>query len=451
MIPKYERPPAPVAGRYPGVNTTRERDAADIAWRHFIAEERLRKLIELALANNRDFKVAVLSVEQSRAQYRVTRSSLFPTVDASGSYARSQSSLTGFPQGSGVSGGTASFTSAQWSASLGTTSYEVDLFGRVRSLNHQALEKYFATVEAQRSAQILLVSEIAAQYFTLRQAQEQLELARQTLAAVQESYDLNQATFDAGAASELDLRTAEGQVQTAKINMHTYERQRAQALNYLVLLVGRPLPADLPAPRSFNDTNLLTEVPAGLPSELVQRRPDILEEEHTLKAANANIGALRAAFFPVITFTGSIGTTSSQLSQLFGSGTGVWSFSPQITIPIFTGGKNRADLDAGQVAARIEVANYEKAIQTAFREVADALVAVDTYGQQIREQTTLIAAQQRRFELANARYRQGEDTYLNVLSAQQDLYSAQQNLLQSQFNKLDGQISLYKALGGGWQ
>ncbi len=436
MVPKYSRPVAPVAVQYPGVTQTNESHAADIGWQNVFADERLKKLIELSLTNNLDLRVAVLNVEQSRAQYRVTRSSSFPTVDGGGSYTRS---------------GNFSSASDLWSASLGSTAYEVDLFGRVRSLNKQALEKYLATREAQRSEQISLVAEVASQYFTLRQAEEQLQLARQTLATVQESYDLNKATFDAGASNELDLRTAEGQVQTAKINVLTYERQLAQAQNYLVLLVGQPLPDDLPASRSFNDTNLLAGIPAGLPSELVQRRPDILEAEHTLKAADANIGAARAAFFPTITLTGSIGTTSSEFEKLFGSGTGVWSFSPQVTVPIFTGGQNRANLDSAKIGTRIEVANYQKAIQTAFREVADALVATGSYAAQIDAEAVLINAQQKRFELATLRYRQGEDTYLNVLSAQQDLYGAQQGLLESQYNKLASQISLYKALGGGWK
>jgi len=347
--------------------------------------------------------------------------------------------------------GTGTFIETQWSASLGTTAYELDLFGRVRSLNKQALEKYLATEEAQRSAQISLVAEVATQYFALRQAEEQLQLARQTLAVVQDSYTLNKATFDAGASNELDLRTAEGQVQTARINVVTYERQLAQAQNALVLLVGQPLPTDLPAPCSFSDTNMLANIPAGLPSELVQRRADILQAEHTLKAANANIGAARAAFFPTITFTGSIGTTSAEFEKLFGSGTGVWSFSPQVTVPIFTGGQNRASLDAAKVSTRIEVATYEKAIQTAFREVADALVANSSYATQIEAEAALTNAQQKRFELATVRYRQGEDSYLNVLSAQQDLYSAQQGRLEAQYNKLASQISLYQALGGGWK
>jgi len=439
MIPKYERPAAPVAAQYPGgtnVQSHAETNAADLAWREVFVDDRLKELIQLAITNNRDLRVAVLNVEQSRAQYRVTRSASFPTVQGSGGFTRSHA---------------AGMTSEQWSASLGTTAYEVDLFGRVRSLNKQALEKYLATAEARRSAQISLVAGVASEYFTLRQTEEQLQLARQTLQAVQESYDLNKATFDAGASNELDLRTAEGQVQTAKINVLTYERQLAQAENYLVLLVGQPLPADLPASRSFGDTNVLVDVPAGLPSELIQRRPDILEAEHTLKAANANIGAARAAFFPTITLTASIGSTSSQLSKLIGSGTGIWSFSPQVTVPIFTGGQNLADLDSAKIGTRIEVANYQKAIQTAFREVADALVANGSYAAQIDAEAAAINAQQIRYDLANARYRQGDDTYLNVLSAQQDLYSAQQGMLQAQYNKLASQISLYKALGGGWK
>jgi multidrug efflux system outer membrane protein len=436
MMPDYKRPPASVAAQYPGVTRTSESRAADIPWQDFLAEDRLKKLIELALTNNLDFRVAMLNVEQSQAQYRITRSASFPTVDAGGSFTRSYA---------------AGVTANQWSASLGTTAYEVDLFGRVRSLNRQALEKYFATVEARRSAQITLVAEVATQYFALRQAEEQLGLARQTLGAVQESYALNQATFDAGATTELDLRTAEGQVQTAKINILDYERQRRQAANALTLLVGEPIPTGLPASGPFDSTHLLAAIPAGMPSELVEQRPDILEAEHTLKAANADIGSARAAFFPRITLTTSIGTTSSQFSQLFGAGTGVWSFAPQITVPIFAGGQLRADLEASRINRSIEVANYEKAIQTAFREVADALEGTTAYAAELAEQATLIAAQSRRYELANLRYRQGEDTYLNVLSAQQDLYNAQQNRLVTQYSLLAGQISLYQALGGGWK
>jgi multidrug efflux system outer membrane protein len=317
-------------------------------------------------------------------------------------------------------------------------------------LNKQALEKYFATKEAQRNEQISLVSTVAMEYFTLREAEEALQVSTETLQAVQQSYAVNKAMFEAGSGSELDLRIAEGQVETSRINVLTHQREKAQAENYIVLLIGNPIPANLPAPRSFSDPHLLPEVRAGLPSELLERRPDILEAEHTLKAANANIGAARAAFFPTISLTSSIGSTSSQLSGLFGSGTQVWSFSPQITLPIFNGGQSRANLDAAKVSKRIDVANYEKAIQTAFREVADALVGVSNYSRQIDEQRSLVNTEKRRYEIAGIRFHYGADTYLNVLSAQQDLYSAQQGLIQAQFNKLSSQISLYQALGGGW-
>ena len=436
MIPKYERPASPVPEQYPGVSKTAPGDAADIAWRTFFSEERLQELIELALTNNRDLRVAVLNVEQSRAQYGVAQSASVPSVSAGGSY---------------NAAGNFHRTTQSWNASLGSSAYEVDLWGRVRSLNQQALENYFTTEEGRRNAQISLVTEMANQYYQLRQEEEQIQLARQTLAAVQESYTLNKATFDAGASSELDLRTAEGQMHIAKINLATYERQLALSKDALALLIGQPFPSDLPAARSFADTNLLAEIPAGLPSEQLQRRPDILEAEHALKAANANIGAARAAFFPSITLSATVGTSSSELTKLFSGGSGLWNFSPQINLPIFTGGRNRANLESAKVGKRIEVANYEKAIQTAFREVSDALVTRASYVGQIKEDEELIVAQQRRYELANARYRQGQDSYLNVLTAQQDLYSAQQSLLQDQRNQLASRISLYQALGGGWK
>jgi len=437
MIPSYERPAAPVAGYYPrtGGNTDTPA-AADIAWRDFFTDRSLQHLITLALANNRDLRVAALNVEQSQAQYRISRSAEVPGVDGGGSYNRAHAS---------------GMTSDQWNANVGTTAYEVDFFGRVRSLNHQALEKYFATAEAQRSARISLVAQVADEYFTLRLAEAQLLLARQTLEAVKGSSTLNQASFDAGESNELDLRTAEGQVKTAEIDVLTYERRIAQSHNALMALVGSPLAANQFAARPLDDHNLLAAIPSGLPSGLVQRRPDILEAEHTLKAANANIGAARAAFFPSITLTASSGSTSTELSKLFGSGTGTWSFSPQVSLPIFTGGSNRANLDAAKISTRIEVANYEKSIQTAFREVADALVATRSCAREIEAQAALIHTQQRRYDLANVRYRQGEDSYLNVLSAQQDLYRAQQSRLAAMFSKLSNQISLYKALGGGWK
>lgn len=442
LVPKYERPPTSVPDRFPTSATPATAGlpggagATNLNWRAVFTDDRLARLIEVALTNNLDLRVAALNVELTRAQYRISLSARLPTVDAGAGY---------------VAAGDFAATRQAWTASLGTTAYEVDLFGRVRSLNQRALQQYFASEQAQRGAQLALVAEVADQYFRWRQAEEQLALARRTLASVEESFALNRATFDAGATSELDFRTAEGQVQTARINVVTYERRIEQIRHGLALLLGQPLPEELPAPRPFDDPALVANVPPGLTSDLVQRRPDILEAEHVLQAANANIGAARAAFFPTITFTGEIGTTSSQLAQLFGSGTGVWSFAPQVTVPVFTGGRNRADLDAARLSRRIEVARYQRSIQIAFREVADSLVEVESYEAELRAQAALIATQQKRFDLATARYREGEDSYLNVLTAQEDLYTAQQNYLQARLLKLASQVALYKALGGGWE
>jgi multidrug efflux system outer membrane protein len=454
MIPSYHRPPAPIATAYPDScsstppATASGMKTAEVPWRDFIREEQLARLIELALVNNRDLRVAMLNVQKSRAEYRITRSSSFPTLAANGTLTREHLTGSAVTPGAPAS---ISFTGNEFSANVGVSAYEVDLFGRVRSLNRQALEEYFAGTEAQRSAQIALISELATQYFALREAQEQLQLAVETLRAVRESYDLNRASFEAGQSGELDLRTAEGQVQTAQTNVATYERQTAQARNALVLLIGQQLPDSLAAARPFPDHDLLAAIPAGLPADLVERRPDILQAEHVLKAANANIGAARAAFFPTITLTGSIGTASTELAKLFGSGTGQWSFTPQLSVPIFAGGKNLANLDAAKVNTRIELANYEKAIQTAFREVSDALVAHSTYTREAKVDAEAVNTQRRRLDIASARYRQGEDSYLNVLLAQQDLYSVQQARLNAELNTLSSQIALYRALGGGWK
>jgi multidrug efflux system outer membrane protein len=285
--------------------------------------------------------------------------------------------------------------SERWSASAGIVAYELDLFGRIRSLSKQALETYFATEEGRRSAQIALVAEVATRYFGLRQAEEQLILARETLAAVEQLYALNKATFDVGATNELNLRTSEGQVQSVRISVITYEREVAQARNAIVFLLGAELPDSLPLPRAFLDGGLLAKIPAGLPSDLVQRRPDILQSEHELYAANANVGAARAAFFPQVRLTGSLGSESDELANLFGNGTGVWSFSPRLTLPIFTAGRNKSNLEAAKIEVQIKVAAYEKTVQRAFREVSDALVATKTYAEQTAVQEAAIGVQRR--------------------------------------------------------
>ncbi len=455
MIPHYDRPAPPVPTQFPGSQaaptTTPAVAAADIASHEVFRDERLNRLVDLALANNRDLRTAVLNVEQTQGQYRISRASLFPTVQGTASATRSESSFSTGSLFSGGASSSSSFTENSFSASVGITSYELDLFGHVRSQNAQALEQYFQSEEAQRAAQVSLVGQVATQYLTLRETEELLQLTQDTLAAVQSSYDLNKATFDAGASSELDLRQSEGQVETARINVETYQRQLQQAKNALQLLLGAPIPVDLPPAQPFSDDGMVAEVPAGLPSDLLVRRPDILQAEHALKAANANIGVARAAFFPSISLTGSVGVTSTQLSSLFKAGSGEWSFGPQISLPLFAGGHNVAQLDVAKVGERLEVVAYEKAIQSAFREVADALVGVDSYARQITLEQSLITTQQRRLELATLRYRQGEDTYLNELAAQQDLFSAQTGLLQAQFNRLSAKVSLYQALGGGWK
>jgi multidrug efflux system outer membrane protein len=449
MIPKYHQPAAPVSSNWPENADTNNfsnstNAVAEIGWREFFRDQRLQQLIELSLTNNRDLRIAMLNVEQSRAQYRIERAALFPEIDATGSELRER-----LPHD--VSGTGKAMTSSQYTLSLGTTSYELDLFGRIRSLKAAALENYFATAEARRSAQIALVAEVANQYLAERELDEQLKMTRQTLDAVQNSYDLIKATYDAGIGSELDLRSAEAQVETAKANAASFEQQRDQAQHALTLLVGEPLPDGLPAPQSLSEQNHLTDLPPGLPSDLLQRRPDILEAEHELKSANANIGAARAAFFPTISITANAGTSSAQLAGLFAGDSGAWLFNPQITLPIFEAGRNKANLDVASIGKLIEVADYEKAIQTAFREVADALTAKKFLDEQLADETALVQAEQRRYDLADARYKNGVDNYLTVLTAQQDLFSAQENQIATQFARLSNLISLYQALGGGWR
>jgi len=376
MIPHYQRPAAPVPTTFPG-GSNQASLAANIRWRDFFTDPRLKRLVELSLQNNRNLRVAALTAEQYRAQYRIQAAELFPTVDAGGTYTRARSSRV---------------TSNQFTANVGVSAYEVDLFGRIRSLTGQALETYLASVETHRSTEITLVAQVASEYLTLLDDQEQLDLARRTLVSVRRSYELNKLRFDHGTATELDVASAEGQVHTAQVNILEYERLVAQAVNYLTLLVGEQLPANLPAGLTLVGQGTFTNLPAGLSSDLIERRPDILSAEHTLLAANANIGAARAAFFPVITLTGSGGYSSVQLSHLFTPASVAWSFAPQISIPIFNGGSNQATLDYAVVTKRLDVANYEEVIQTAFREVADALVARNRYTFELTAQGKLVSA-----------------------------------------------------------
>jgi multidrug efflux system outer membrane protein len=341
-------------------------------------------------------------------------------------------------------------TTTAWTVGLGITGFELDFFGRVRSLSDAALEQYLATEEARRAAHLSLVSEVASQYLAVRALDDQVELARRTLEAVESSSGLARRTFEAGRTSELDVRTAEAQLLTARFNLSSARLQRSRAENALILLVGQPLPADLPPPQPLDAQELLSDLPPGIPSEVLLRRPDILAAEHALQSANATIGAARAAFFPSISLTGFRGSSSDELLGLFGSGSGLWSFAPQIRLPIFAGGALRASLDAATVRKSIQVARYERAIQGAFREVADALLARAALDEQLEAQRARVAAEQRRYDLSELRYAKGVDSYLGVLQAQRDLFAAQQLLIQSRLARLTNLVALYRALGGGW-
>lgn len=445
MMPKYERPAAPVSNSWPngapaGTSTN---SAADIDWREFFDDARLQKLIEIALENNRDLRVAALRVEQARAQYRIQRADLFPGAQGNAGMTRMKTSGAATTFG----GGTVITT---YSVNV-EAAYEIDLFGRIRSLKKEALEKYFATDEARKTAQIALVSEVASEYLNWLQLTEAAKIAQDTLKTVQDAYDLNKQSFDAGVGTELDLQTAQAQVQTARVNVANYTQLLAQSQNALTLLIGEPMPNDLPEGQKLQQQQLLALSPADIPAEVLQRRPDVLAAEHTLIAANADIGAARSAFFPRIMLTGSAGTASAKLSDLFTGPSGTWSFSPQITVPIFEAGSTWAKLDTAKVGKLIEVANYEKAIQTAFREVADALATRSVIDEKIEAQERLVQAEQRRFDLTSARFKQGVDSYVTVLLAQQDLYAAQQNLLQFQAARLLNAVTLYRSLGGGWK
>lgn len=442
LAPKYERPALPVPNAWPeaGGGTAA---AGDVPWQQFFGDARLRRLIELALQHNRDLRVAALTLEQVRARYRVATLALIPQLDANGVMSRSQASADDVRAGQNRTG-------THYSVGLDVPSYELDFFGRVRSLRDQALEIYLATEEAHRTAHLALVAQVATQYLAQRTLAEELRLTEETLHSVENSLRLAQKRYEVGTSSRLDLATIESQVQSANVDVAGLRQQLAQADNALALLIGQPLPADLPPAAGLDAQGLLADLSAELPSNLLQRRPDILQAEHELRAANANIGAARAAFFPQIALTASAGTASPDLSRLFAPGTGTWSFVPRVTLPIFNAGQNRATLEVAQLQKQIEIAQYERTIQNAFREVADELAIRAQIDAQIAAYDALTRSQQQRFTLSDARYRQGVESYLAVLTAQRDLYTAQQGQLRARYAKYANLIALYHALGGGW-
>lgn len=446
LIPDYQRPEAPVAAQYPqgpayeAANAPGQA-AAEQGWKQFFHDPALQQLIQVALENNRDLRVAALNIDAYAAQYRIQRADLFPAVSATGSGSRQR-----VPARASQTGEAA--ISSSYSATLGISAYELDLFGRVRSLSEQALQSYFATEEARRSTQISLVASVANAYLTWQADKELLKLTQETLGAYEQSFKLTSRSAEVGVASALDLSQARTAVENARVQLARYTRQVAQDENSLTLLLGTGLPANLNSQPLSDD--LLSEVPAGLPSDLLQRRPDILQAERNLLAANANIGAARAAFFPSISLTANAGTLSPDLSGLFKGGSGTWTFAPQINLPIFNAGSLRASLDYAKIQKDINVAQYEKSIQTAFQEVSDGLAARQTYNEQLQAQTDFVAANQDYYRLAERRYRIGVDSNLTFLDAQRQLFSAQQSLITDRLAQLTSEVNLYKALGGGW-
>jgi multidrug efflux system outer membrane protein len=410
---------------------------ADIGWRYFFTDPALETLIAQALANNRDLRVAVLNVERARGLYRIQRADRVPAVDATGSMVRE--------------GGDGRPTTEAFAAGVGVTGFELDLFGRVRNLSDAALQRYFAEEESRRSAQLSLIAAVASAYLALAADQEQVRLARATLETREQAFAITVKRHELGAVSGLDLSQSRTLVEGARAEVARYSGAVAQDRNALTLLVGAPIDGAL-LPASFaQPVTGLDALPAGLPSEVLLRRPDVRAAEHELRAANADIGAARAAFFPSITLTGSIGSASDELSGLFGNGTQVWSFVPQVRVPIFEGGRLRAGLDVANVDRDIALARYEGAIQQGFREVADALALTATLADQRAALQDLVDAAQRGEELAQARYVAGRDSFLVRLEAQRTLYVAQQSLIATRLAEQANRVTLYKVLGGGWQ
>jgi outer membrane protein, multidrug efflux system len=448
MAPDYKRPASPVPAEWPKGPAYKEVVAAetgpvavDIGWREFYVDENLQKVIGLALNNNRDLRVATLNIEKTRALYRIQRAELFPAINASGTWTEQR-----IPADISTDSGEA-MSYKQYSVNTGVSSWELDFFGRIRSLKDKALEQYLATEQARHSAQIALVAEVANVYLTLAADSENLKLAQSTLETQQATYKLILRRYEVGASSELDLRQSQTRLDAARVDIARYVRQVALDENALNLLVGSPVPAELLS-GELNAVMAPKDILPGLSSDVLLRRPDILQAEHGLKAANANIGAARAALFPRITLTTSIGTTSNDLSRLFMAGSSTWTFMPQVTMPIFDA-RLWSALDAIKVEREIVVAQYEKVIQTAFREVADALAQRGTVGDQMAAQESLVRASSDAYRLSNARYTKGIDSYLPALDAQRSMYSAQQGLIAIRLARLTNLVTLYKVLGGG--
>ena len=418
-----------------GAVTTAPMEVADIGWRDFFVDPRLQTVITQSLENNRDLRVAVLNVERARAQYRIQRADRVPAIGVQGQMTRS--------------GGDAPVTE-QFSANLGVVEFELDLFGRVRNLSQAALQQYFAEAANRRSAQLSLVAEVANAWLTLGADSEQLRIAQATLATYEDSLRLTEARRQLGGASALELSQTRTLVETARTDVARFAGQVAQDRNALVLLAGGPIDASLLPQAEVTEVASVRPLPAGMPGDVLLQRPDVMAAEHVLLSANANIGAARAAFFPSISLTGNIGSASSELSGLFDGGTRVWSFIPKLNLPIFQGGKLRANLGMATADRDIALAQYEKAIQVGFREAADALALNESLDAQLSSQQALVAAAEQAQRLSQARYDAGLDSFLTLLDARRTAYTARQSLVSTQLAQQSNQVALYKVLGGGW-
>lgn len=424
----------------------------NLTWREFYTDPNMQRLIEYALENNRDLRMAMLNVESTRALYQIQRAEILPSVNASGAYQNQggPNSMAPLLSQLGISAPDNTI-SRNYSVSVGITSWELDIFGRIRSLKNVALEQYFATQHASLAARISIVGEVASLYLNLVATKEQYELTRNTYKSRQESYDMVAAMYKQGLASQLTVNQAKSAVEEARVNAVTYKTATMQLENALIMLLGGPIPENVHIPSSLAQVRKLKDVPEGLPSYLMERRPDILQAEHTLKSANANIGAARANFFPRIGLTTSFGYLSGEFDDLFDRASRSWVFTPSVSLPIFQGGRNIANLEYSSVQRDIAVAAYEKAIQTAFREVADTLAQRSTITEQLDATRSLRDASQQSYDISNVRYEIGVDSFMNVLDAQRMLFSSQQAFINSVLQREINTINLYKALGGGWE
>jgi len=447
LAPPHVRPGLSTAPDYPADfagDVALGKRAVDIGWRDFFADPQLDLLVATALERNRDLAVSVAQIEEARGLYRIQDSSRLPTLGATGDVSRSRTpgADTGVP-------GQGSFTTNRYAIGVGVTGFELDFWGRVRNLSEAARSEYLATIQAHRAFRLALIRDVASTYFGSREASERIAIAEATVRSRQDGLRIARRRLDAGVTSALDFRQAESLLTQAETELAGLRLARAQSDNFLAVLVGGPIPAPLPAPLPLAAQRNGTTIAAGLPSALLVLRPDILAAEERLRAARANIGAARAAFFPSISLTGSLGFASTELGNLVGSNGFTWNFGPSITLPIFDWGGRKGNLTVAEARENIAVASYERTVQEAFREVADALAGRRWLAEQVAAQLRATEAQRAIADLARTRYREGVANYLEVLDAERNLFVAEQTLIQTRRTELDNLISLYVALGGG--